>query len=314
VAGAAASLAEDVHGMRFEVPVGALTVMDGVREHALDEHHVQCLVETAGQWPPILVWEARDMVLDGAHRLAAAKLLGMETVLATAFAGTSEEAYVEAVRRNVTHGLPLTLNERTTAAGRILGTCPQWSDRRISLTCGLSAKTVARIRREAASRGHIERSRVRVGRDGRSRPVEPGTVREQIAHAIFDHPDKSLRAIAASVGASPETVRSVRRSVGQPAADKVEAPEVTLPRLLPFLSPTPRKVEWSQDRALSSCPSSEDFLTWFESTEVGEEWAEHVDTVPLSRVYEVADEARRRAQVWRDFAEALEGRVRLKRA
>ncbi len=36
----------------------------------------------------------------------------------------------------------------------------------------------------------------------------------------------------------------------------------------------------------------------------------HVGVVPLSRVYEVADEARRRAAFWLGFAETLEGRVR----
>jgi hypothetical protein len=35
-----------------------------------------------------------------------------------------------------------------------------------------------------------------------------------------------------------------------------------------------------------------------------------VGAVPLSRVYEIADEARRRAGFWSRFAEALEGQVR----
>ena len=34
-----------------------------------------------------------------------------------------------------------------------------------------------------------------------------------------------------------------------------------------------------------------------------------VETVPLSRIYEVADEARRRSELWLRFARALEART-----
>jgi hypothetical protein len=305
--------------------------MDSVRESDdVNDEHVQRLLEAEGTWPPILVWAARNLVVDGAHRLAAARRLGMHTIRATRFDGDPADAYAEAVRRNITHGLPLTLKERTAAAGRILRSSPEWSDRRISLTCGLSPRTIARLRRDASSRGQIAESQERVGRDGRTRPVEATEMRARIAGELAASPGSSLRAIAARVGASPETVRSVRRGLGGPRLPSSVSISTSVPQVIALHAPRrsydvghervdhttddPNRVDWRMDRALSSCTSSDVFLGWFESTDVADEWTLHARAVPLSRVYQVADEARRRARVWQQFAEALEGRVHLRHA
>ena len=55
------------------------------------------------------------------------RLLGQHEVAAVVFEGNSGEAFAEAVRCNVTHGLPLTLDERRTAALRLLRDLPDWS-------------------------------------------------------------------------------------------------------------------------------------------------------------------------------------------
>ena len=66
---------------------------------------------------------------------------------------------------------------------------------------------------------------------------------------------------------------------------------------------------WYRDRALVSCDGGEDFVEWFERTTVAEpDCRTHVDKVPLSRVYDVADEARRRSDLWMRFARSLEAR------
>jgi ParB-like chromosome segregation protein Spo0J len=291
--------------------VAGLVAVGGLRERGLDEDHVRRLMETGGEWPPILVWGSEDLVLDGAHRLAAAERIGLDSIRAVRFTGTWPEAYVEAVRQNVAHGLPLTLRERTAAVRRVLQATPEWSDRRISAACGLSDKTVARLRRQAGAGAGVQ---TRVGRDGRARPVQPEAVREKIAVALRQYPDRSLRAIAADVGASPETVRGVRR---RSRTDPLEAPPLPAPsspvlRVVPAAGRPPSP--WRQDTALASAPSSQAFLDWFESTDVGADWCAYPASVPLSRVYEIADEARRRARSWLQFADALEGRVRPARA
>jgi hypothetical protein len=317
---AALLLSEAVREPTFTVSTAKLDVISGVRERGLDEDHVQRLVETEGSWPAILVWDTEPVVLDGAHRLAAARRLGLAAIPAVRFYGNRQDAYVEAVRRNVAHGLPLTLKERTTAAERVLTASPEWSDRRVALICGLSAKTVARVRREAAGRGDIARSDIRIGRDGRIRPVESHGVRDRIVSALAEQPNSSLRTIAAQVGASPETVRIVRRDLQAPGPAEAAAlvpsppapstPEPLLRILSLVAEPVAERTDWRRDTALSSGPCSEGFLGWFQSNDVGDEWSAHVDAVPLSRVYEIADEARRRARVWQEFADALEGRSR----
>jgi hypothetical protein len=69
-------------------------------------------------------------------------------------------------------------------------------------------------------------------------------------------------------------------------------------------------VDWLTDRALSACGDGRDFARWFASNEVTEEWHRFVWTVPLGRVYDVVDEARRRAATWTSFASLLESRTR----
>jgi ParB-like chromosome segregation protein Spo0J len=309
---AAASLTEELPDTTFAASVEALEVLSGIRDAGLDEDHVQRLVEADGNWPAILLWESEGTVIDGAHRLEAARRLNMTTIRAVTFYGSWQEAYLEAVRLNVAHGLPLTLRERTRAARQLLDANPEWSDRRLAPACGLSPKTVARLRREASVNGELANTEVRVGRDGRTRPVAAETVRERIANALAEHPNRSLRAIAVQVGASPETVRNVRRDL-QYSCSRPERSTGGRTGPVPVLSLVPSerdRVVWGRDKALSSDPLSVAFLKWFEATDMAEDWSRHVPAVPLSRVYEVADEARRRARLWHDFADAVEGRVR----
>jgi hypothetical protein len=59
-----------------------------------------------------------------------------------------------------------------------------------------------------------------------------------------------------------------------------------------------------------SATQGKSFARWFERTSMAGEWADFVSGIPISRVYEVADEARRRAAEWLEFASAVETRVR----
>jgi hypothetical protein len=53
------------------------------------------------------------------------------------------------------------------------------------------------------------------------------------------------------------------------------------------------------------------FAEWFASTAIDNSWRERLAVPPVSRLYELADEARRRAAHWNAFATALEQRVNL---
>jgi len=71
--------------------------------------------------------------------------------------------------------------------------------------------------------------------------------------------------------------------------------------------PEPARV-WSDDTACSSEPGAAAFAEWFDTGARSIEWRGFVEAVPLSRVYEIADQARAYADAWRSFAESLERR------
>jgi ParB-like chromosome segregation protein Spo0J len=307
----------------FELLLDEVRPGRALRKQGVAESHVDALAELAGAWPPILVWGPDNQIIDGAHRVAAARRLGWCTISAVRFVGSDDEAFVESVHRNVTQGLPLTVNERVSASRELLRRHPEWSDRWISGVCALSAKTVARLRRDLCGSGPDHGGfEVRVGRDGRSRPVAGGAVRGRIIEALTERPDGSLRSIAAEVGASPETVRSVRRNLARqddtgvaarvPGQEQMGATSTMAFRLHSLLPPN--HLAWSEDQALTSTERGQDFTEWFGQSSVADEWYRYLDAVPLSRIYEVADEARRRANAWSSFAQTLEGRVKTRRS
>lgn len=170
---------------------------------------VRLLAELDRPWPPLLVQRRTYRVIDGVHRLLAARLRGDEMIAVRLHECDEAEAFVLAVRANVTHGLPLSLRDRKFAARRIMESRPDWSNRRIALTSGVSDKTVAAIRRNDSS-GNRGPGDDRVGLDGRRRPVDAAARRATVTNLLEHHPGSSLRAVAALAGVSPETVRSIR--------------------------------------------------------------------------------------------------------
>jgi ParB-like chromosome segregation protein Spo0J len=286
--------------------VGLLKAPRTLRCGALDGEHVLRLVETGGEWPPLLV-RGRDLtVIDGAHRLAAALQLGLDTIEVELFEGSEIEELVEALRRNSSHGLPLTLLERKNAARQVLFARAEWSDRMIGKICGLAAGTVKSLRVATGAAATVVPLERRLGRDGRTRPARPAEQRRKIAEALSADPGVSARIIAHRVGVAPATVRAVSETL-QPGRVKHLKEFVGIDSGSPGPAPVDRL--WTSDSACSSTEESVNFAGWFDRTCIDMPTClAHVTSVPLSRVYEVADESRRRAQVWADFAAALQRR------
>jgi ParB-like chromosome segregation protein Spo0J len=302
------------------------------REAGVNQDHVERLVGLGGRWPPILVHQDNGLVIDGAHRVAAARLLRLDRIAASLFYGDPDDALIEFVRRNVYHGLPLTLRERKRAADQVLLARPDWSDRRIAEICALSPKTVGRLRLVVPDcpPGEIPQldTRTRVGRDNRSRPVNSASVRARVIEAIEEQPGASLRSVAAAAGVSPETVRIVRMNMSRPAVGGPaplpdpggEAPAGHDSARAPGDAATPGDGVASCDDvtsgdAMTTCDdlapgAMEDFDAWFDRTSVStdDRWY-RADMVPLSRASEVAGEARRRSEAWLEFAKSLEARA-----
>jgi hypothetical protein len=190
------------------VPIESLQPADSPRLNGLDEAHAMLLAESDDPLPPILVQRGTLRVIDGMHRLRAAQLQGKTHVPVYFFDGDDHAVFLRSVTSNIAHGLPLSLADREGAAIRLMSCYPHWSDRGIAKACGLSGKTVGALRRRAVA--ELPQLNVRVGQDGRARPLNAAAGRRLVSQFIAAHPDASLREVARVAGVSPATVRDVR--------------------------------------------------------------------------------------------------------
>ncbi|WP_445009379.1 AsnC family protein [Sphaerisporangium rufum] len=263
-------------------------------------------------------------VVDGMHRLCAARLRGAQTVAVRFFDGDDDDAFVAAVRSNIAHGLPLSLADRTAAATRIIRTRPDWSDRMIASVTGLAPKTVGAVRR---STGDDAQSNRRVGRDGRVRPVNNAEGRRLAGALLTENPDAPLREIARAAGVAPSTVLDVRQRLER-GADPVP------PRLRDTESSgrrTARKAPPPAPRAGGGAPLDKDSVLRslrrdpsLRFSEFGRALLRQLDldlagsagsgraaaAVPSHCVARVATLARENARFWEEFAQSLDQRAR----
>ncbi|MBF9068080.1 ParB/RepB/Spo0J family partition protein [Streptacidiphilus fuscans] len=193
--------------------------------------HARVLADCGGVLPPITVHRATLRVIDGTHRVRAALLRGETVIPARFFEGSESDAFVLGVESNITHGRALSADDRSAAVQRILASHPNWSDRAISAVAGLSPKTVGSIRRSVGA--SLPLPTVRVGRDGRSRPVDAAAGRLKASELIAENPEASLREIAKAAGISPGTVRDVR--------DRLRRGEDPVPLRQRFTPPHPEQ-------------------------------------------------------------------------
>jgi hypothetical protein len=293
----------------IRVAVGDLLPANSPRQGGMvDPAHIEVLAGIETELPPILVHRETMRVVDGMHRLHAAQRRGAPEINVTFFDGTAAEAFVEAVRTNIAHGKPLKLAERRCAAARILGMHPSWSDRAVAEVCGLSAKTVASIRSSACD--EVRQLHSRVGRDGRARPLDNRTGRQQATAYILEHPDASLRQIAAATDVCANTARDVRNKLRLGVA---RSPSSAAERRSSDVTPSgPCDLSAvTTDAVIGSTETGRRLLELLSGQDLGpEQWAAFVDATPLSRVYLIADLARSRAEAWNVFASALEDRAR----
>ena len=202
----------DLSGIPVEaVAIDALRDADSPRVAGEDQDHIRDLIGIYEQLPPILVHRSTMRVIDGMHRLRAARERGEAHVKIRFVEGDEADVFVLAVRTNVVHGLPLSMDDKRKAVSRIIGLCPDWSDRRIASVCCVSAKVVATLRDcPADEQQQLDK---RVGRDGKARPVNSAERREKVRELLRERPESSLREIAEKADVSPETVRSIRTAM-----------------------------------------------------------------------------------------------------
>jgi ParB-like chromosome segregation protein Spo0J len=305
------------------VPVAALRPGDSPRLVGEDAERIRVLAESDRPLPPILVHRDSMRVIDGMHRLGAARLRGQYAIDVVFFDGSDEDAFVMAVRANVAHGLPLSYADREAAVERIVTSHPDWSDRAIATTTGLSSRTVAAIRGRIKGLPH---GATRVGRDGRVRPLDGTGGRRVASELIAAFPDASLREIARAAGISPATVRDVRQRI-QRGEDPVPRRRTRDRELRSVgrgdgeatredsdrLSTQERSAvlqNLERDPSLRFAESGRRVLRWLHQRIIAEEeWREVAAAVPPHSVYILAGLARRCANEWHEFAKQLEGQL-----
>ncbi|GAA2902122.1 hypothetical protein Acy02nite_71160 [Actinoplanes cyaneus] len=190
-----------------QVRVDSLKLGDSPRLAGENAEHVEAISAADGVLPPIVVHRSSMRVIDGAHRVRAARRRGEESIAARFFDGSEDDAFVLSVWLNIAHGLPLALADRKRAAARIVTSHPQWSDRRVASVTGISPATVADIRKRT---GGAEPATVRIGQDGRVRPLDGSAGRRLAGWLMQQNPQMSLRQVARAAEISPETARDVR--------------------------------------------------------------------------------------------------------
>jgi ParB-like chromosome segregation protein Spo0J len=181
-----------------------------LRQNGTDAAHVRLLADAAGvaELPPIIVQQGSMRVVDGLHRLAAARLRGEERISARFIDCTDESAFILAVKSNIQHGMPLSRADRIAGAERLLAWHPDWSDRALAAVTGLGTRTIVALRSQ--EHDNSRSGAKRLGRDGKWRPVAGGEGRRRAAEYIMARPDASLREVARETDVSLGTVHDVR--------------------------------------------------------------------------------------------------------
>jgi ParB-like chromosome segregation protein Spo0J len=299
------------------VAVSSLLAADSPRLAGLDPGHAETLAGTEADLPPILVRRSTMQVIDGMHRLDAARLRGDKEICVRLFDCTQDEAFMLAVATNVRHGLPLTLADRRSAAARIIGLRPDASDRWIAELAGLAAKTVAGIRQEFPEASATTTRRI--GRDGRVRPVTAAEGRRLASELLTEDPQKSLRHVARTAGISVGTVRDVRDKLRQgidPVQPRRLSPlggtaPITLPRKLCPVDYRPILERLRQDPSLRYTDSGRSLLRWLVPPRLvdPQELQQFIDLVPPHCRFDIIRIARGCAFVWAEFAEELDRRI-----
>ncbi|MET8851611.1 helix-turn-helix domain-containing protein [Amycolatopsis sp. NPDC004625] len=190
------------------LPVDSLRPAVSPRVGGVDAEHVRELAELAERLPPVIASRDGLRVIDGTHRLLAAKAAGrthVDVLLADCAPG---DEFLLAVRLNAHSGRTLSPIDRAAAAARLVELHPAWSDRAIAAASGLSDKTVAAARRRSGA--DLPQPNTRIGRDGRRYPTDQAAGRARAVRVLAENPGASVREIAREAGVSVGTAHDVR--------------------------------------------------------------------------------------------------------
>jgi len=131
--------------------------LSDIKQHAelqprikINDETVEIYANTFEQLPPIVIFQIEGAkgwyLVDGWHRFAAARKLGLAEIEVIKETGTWDEAKEYAFDANIKHGLALSLAERKKAAELKLILHTERSNSWIAEECGIDAETVKSLR------------------------------------------------------------------------------------------------------------------------------------------------------------------------
>lgn len=305
------------------VLIDSLRPADSPRLSGEDDRHTLALRQKLPYLPAILVNRRTMQVIDGMHRLQAARLEGAETIRAEFIDADEPNAFLLAVKANIDHGLPLTVADREAAAVRILSWYPYWSDRAVAAFVGLAATTVAAVRERSTVQS--QQSNMRMGRDGRLRPMSAVEGRRRASEIMTARPEASLREVAREAGISLGTAHNVRERMrrgedyageergGRPDRSGAPCDQKAVRRRRRYGEP----LAWPavrdrivKDPALRYAQGGLLLLRWFDSRAVGTgEWRDVIDAIPAHWIETIISVAYSCGNEWHELASALEQRI-----
>jgi ParB-like chromosome segregation protein Spo0J len=309
-----------LHGYDYVIETVAIDLLqpgDSPRMAGQDEDHTTLLMERLGKLPPILACARTMRVIDGMHRLEAARLRGAAAIEVVLVDVSEGDAFLLGVKANIAHGLPLSRADRTAAAARILSSHPDRSDRAIARIVGLAPGTVGTIRQRSTVQNG--QSNARVGRDGRVRPATAAEGRRRAAEILAARPDLPLRRVAEEAGLSLGTVHNVRRRLHDGQNPVPEAAVTRRPgtarrsrgRGLKDVSWAAVRHQVIKDPAIRYASWGRELVRWLDANAATcGEWRGQVDNIPPYWIETVLDVALACRDEWQDFVAALDRRQR----
>lgn len=305
------------------------------RGSGTDPAHVRLLADAAAarELPPILVQEKNLRIVDGMHRLEAARMRGETIIRARLVSCSDEDAFILAVRSNTLHGLPLSRADRIFGAQQILAWHPEWSDRAVGVAAGLGTRAVAALRCRLDDGG--QQSGKRIGRDGKRHPVAGIEGRKRAADYIASCPDASLREIAREADVSLGTARDVRARLQRglepvTAGQKASSAEPSMAAHSTADDQQPengrhdvRRIASRRDWAAISAKLMNDpslkyseggraFIRWMALYAAhANEWRRYIDAVPAHWMKDISLAADGVREEWAEFVDQLKRRQNL---
>lgn len=126
--------------------------------------------------PVLVVYDGQHYwLVDGFHRVAAAKQAGKIEVLAEIYEGTLRDALLHAVKANATNGLPRSNADKRAAVKVLLQDeeWGQWSDGEIARRCAVSDRFVSKVRKKLSPNGSELGAKRKVKRGGKTFKMRP---------------------------------------------------------------------------------------------------------------------------------------------